>query len=254
MKMEDLTGHSESSRDEFLNDSPPSALHSIASVDETETQGAAGFVESSEETLEAGEGEQRDDTAYTDTNAGERNSSSVEVASGDMKSSKQGEVESQGSPTSSQNAGELELVNKTTPAEVENDTNNEEDTTQRHLPIPENSNNNVEVSPTTEPSKDASVSEGSDSSTQIDITTNALYSGFEVPGDETLEMAAGTGSEAEKQNADSRTVQEQQALQSLYHIKWIKWKGINTPIITQNENGPLPSAGNCKRSSSAETN
>ncbi|EDO33166.1 predicted protein, partial [Nematostella vectensis] len=28
--------------------------------------------------------------------------------------------------------------------------------------------------------------------------------------------------------------------QSLYHIKWIQWKGLNTPIITQNENGPCP--------------
>ncbi|XP_039629675.1 ubiquitin carboxyl-terminal hydrolase MINDY-2 isoform X3 [Polypterus senegalus] len=28
--------------------------------------------------------------------------------------------------------------------------------------------------------------------------------------------------------------------QSVYHIKWIKWKDENTPIITQNENGPCP--------------
>ncbi|XP_069766392.1 ubiquitin carboxyl-terminal hydrolase MINDY-2 isoform X2 [Narcine bancroftii] len=28
--------------------------------------------------------------------------------------------------------------------------------------------------------------------------------------------------------------------QSVYHIKWIKWKAENTPIITQNENGPCP--------------
>lgn len=238
--MEDLTGHSESSRDEFLNDSPPSTLHSTASVDETETQGATGSVESSEETLEIGESEESDDIACNDTNAGERNLSSVEVASGDMKSSEQGEAESQGSSTSSQNAVELGLVNKTSAAKVENDTNNVEDTTQGHLLIPENSGSTVEVSPTTEPFKDASVSEGSDGSTQIDITTNALYSGFEVPGDELLEMEAGTGSEAEKENADSRTAKEQQALESLYHIKWIKWKGINTPIITQNENGPCP--------------
>ena len=240
MKMEDLTGHSESSRDEFLNESPPSALQATASVDETETQGAAGFVESSEETLEVGEGEENDDIACTSTNVGERNSSSVEVASGDLKSSEQGEAESQDSPTSGQSAGELELLNKTTPEEVENDKNNEEDKTQRHLLATENSGSTVEVSPTTEPSKDASVSKGSDSSTQIDITRNVLYSGFEVPGHEPLEIAAGTGSEAEKENAESRTAQEQQALESLYHIKWIKWKGINTPIITQNENGPCP--------------
>lgn len=28
--------------------------------------------------------------------------------------------------------------------------------------------------------------------------------------------------------------------QSIYHIKWIQWKEENTPIITQNENGPCP--------------
>ncbi|KAJ8391598.1 hypothetical protein AAFF_G00087390 [Aldrovandia affinis] len=28
--------------------------------------------------------------------------------------------------------------------------------------------------------------------------------------------------------------------QSVYHIKWTKWKEENTPIITQNENGPCP--------------
>lgn len=28
--------------------------------------------------------------------------------------------------------------------------------------------------------------------------------------------------------------------QSVYHIKWIQWKQENTPIITQNENGPCP--------------
>ncbi|XP_078283451.1 ubiquitin carboxyl-terminal hydrolase MINDY-2 isoform X2 [Rhinoraja longicauda] len=28
--------------------------------------------------------------------------------------------------------------------------------------------------------------------------------------------------------------------QSVYHIKWIKWRAENTPIITQNENGPCP--------------
>lgn len=32
----------------------------------------------------------------------------------------------------------------------------------------------------------------------------------------------------------------QDGTQSLYHIKWVKWKNLNTPIITQNENGPCP--------------
>lgn len=28
--------------------------------------------------------------------------------------------------------------------------------------------------------------------------------------------------------------------QSVYHIKWVRWKAENTPVITQNENGPCP--------------
>lgn len=49
-----------------------------------------------------------------------------------------------------------------------------------------------------------------------------------------------TGS-ADKTGSVKLTSQsEQRALESIYQIKWIKWKGINTPIITQNENGPCP--------------
>ena len=28
--------------------------------------------------------------------------------------------------------------------------------------------------------------------------------------------------------------------ESIYHLKWFEWKGIQTPIVTQNENGPCP--------------
>ncbi|XP_066557401.1 ubiquitin carboxyl-terminal hydrolase MINDY-2 isoform X2 [Amia ocellicauda] len=35
-------------------------------------------------------------------------------------------------------------------------------------------------------------------------------------------------------------VKDRGAGQSVYHIKWIKWKEESTPIITQNENGPCP--------------
>lgn len=35
-------------------------------------------------------------------------------------------------------------------------------------------------------------------------------------------------------------VKDRVAGQSIYHIKWIKWREENTPIITQNENGPCP--------------
>ncbi|XP_029315559.1 ubiquitin carboxyl-terminal hydrolase MINDY-2 isoform X2 [Cottoperca gobio] len=38
----------------------------------------------------------------------------------------------------------------------------------------------------------------------------------------------------------TKTAKDRAAGQSIYHIKWIKWREENTPIITQNENGPCP--------------
>ncbi|XP_037343747.2 ubiquitin carboxyl-terminal hydrolase MINDY-2 isoform X1 [Pungitius pungitius] len=38
----------------------------------------------------------------------------------------------------------------------------------------------------------------------------------------------------------SASAKDRAAGQPIYHIKWIKWREENTPIITQNENGPCP--------------
>ncbi|XP_035507592.1 ubiquitin carboxyl-terminal hydrolase MINDY-2 [Morone saxatilis] len=38
----------------------------------------------------------------------------------------------------------------------------------------------------------------------------------------------------------TKSAKDRAAGQSIYHIKWIKWREENTPIITQNENGPCP--------------
>lgn len=38
----------------------------------------------------------------------------------------------------------------------------------------------------------------------------------------------------------TQCAKDRAAGQSIYHIKWIKWREENTPIITQNENGPCP--------------
>ncbi|XP_035252430.1 ubiquitin carboxyl-terminal hydrolase MINDY-2-like isoform X1 [Anguilla anguilla] len=40
--------------------------------------------------------------------------------------------------------------------------------------------------------------------------------------------------------AKASCAKDRGAGQSMYHIKWIKWMKENTPIITQNENGPCP--------------
>lgn len=231
--MEDLTGHSASDPDEFLNNAPASILHSTVTVDETETQGAA---ESSGEALEDSGDKGSDEIECTSANLGERDSQTpIDEASHDFTSSEQVETAVKDSEMSNQAS---ELVNEATP--VESDSNGEGDTTQSHLQSSENDGSiNAEVSPTTVVLKDSNVSEGSDSPSEIDITSNAIDSALE-PDDEGFEMAKGTGNEDETGNTESRTAREQLAIESLYHIKWIKWKGINTPIITQNENGPCP--------------
>lgn len=40
--------------------------------------------------------------------------------------------------------------------------------------------------------------------------------------------------------AKGSCAKDRAAGQSIYHIKWIKWREESTPIITQNENGPCP--------------
>ena len=240
--MEDPTGHSASNPDEFLNNTPTSTLNSAVSIDETETQcsNSTELAESSGETLsEKGDALQvsgvKGSDEIIDAKLNERNSSPLDEASlnDGLKLSEQVETAMQGCKMNSQDA---ELVNEATTS-IENDSNinSEADTTQSHLQLSENGDSTVEDSTATEPLKDANVSEESDNSAQLDVsTTNDVDSSVEPSSEGT------TGNEDETGNTESQTVQEQQTLQSLYHIKWIKWKGINTPIITQNENGPCP--------------
>ncbi|XP_078741163.1 ubiquitin carboxyl-terminal hydrolase MINDY-2 isoform X2 [Lampetra fluviatilis] len=57
-------------------------------------------------------------------------------------------------------------------------------------------------------------------------------------------VGGGTGGEAtplhKHQQQTAVAAKEKFPGQSIYHIKWIKWKGESTAIITQNENGPCP--------------
>ncbi|XP_072258417.1 ubiquitin carboxyl-terminal hydrolase MINDY-2 isoform X2 [Pyxicephalus adspersus] len=45
---------------------------------------------------------------------------------------------------------------------------------------------------------------------------------------------------AEEDEDASEAARERYPGQSVYHIKWIRWKEQSTPIVTQNENGPCP--------------
>ena len=247
--MEDITGHSASNPDEFLNNSPGCTLNAVAmSLDETETQSsAAPFVESSDKTpdkeaaLQVSNIKANDEVNVINSTLGEQNSSPQDEGSDNLKSTEQVETSTQEDEMSSRAA--QQLVDDASPAEIENDSPSEVDTTQGNLQVSDNDNSTVEVSTTTEDSKNTDSSVESDvnavhldiSATNNDSTLEPHTDEFEGEGSE---MAV--GSENVDQTGDISPTQERQALESIYHIKWIKWKGMNTPIITQNENGPCP--------------
>lgn len=53
-------------------------------------------------------------------------------------------------------------------------------------------------------------------------------------------LALALQNELGAEGAKPTCTKDRTAGQSIYHIKWIKWREENTPIITQNENGPCP--------------
>lgn len=53
-------------------------------------------------------------------------------------------------------------------------------------------------------------------------------------------LALALQNELGAEGAKPTNTKDRTAGQSIYHIKWIKWREENTPIITQNENGPCP--------------
>lgn len=58
--------------------------------------------------------------------------------------------------------------------------------------------------------------------------------------DRGLALALALHSEYGTDGTKTSCTKDRAAGQSIYHIKWIKWREENTPIITQNENGPCP--------------
>lgn len=236
--MEDVTEHTTSNPDEFLNSSPDFALGAGESGnDQTETQSSAGFIESSAETLDKGAASQGGNVATDDEGAtlSEQNSLPHVEGTDCLNSTEQSETSTRDGEMGSQ--GEEQHVDNAlpSPAEVEHGSPSEEDTTQGNLQVSETENSTPEVSTKTEDSKSPDLSTKNDlNAVHLDIS--------ETTNDSTLEphLNAFEGQSSEPQTGDKIQTREQQALESIYHIKWIKWKGINTPIITQNENGPCP--------------
>lgn len=137
--------------------------------------------------------------------------------------------------------------------DVHPDTNNPSDLTAETmhsgktlLPTTENSEA-MKLSSATEKNKgkiergNCSASRGSpETSSKVD---GSAVTGEDEPGVEakTTCEGAGTGKTDGEKGASKASASEiDEDKQSIYHVKWIKHKGAQMPVITQNENGPCP--------------
>lgn len=224
--------------DEFFNNVPVGTICSATSVgDDTETQGAVELCASVGEISEKVTGSPANNSGSDKI----MNSSSCEanlVVAVETRGETTGEAPDHSRQMNNPNETERGAVQA---GQVDNHSGTEEDTTQSYLQASENSGGTSEVSVTND-GLNINFSDRSDSSGQgeshaeeaneLESTSTAM----DVQEDsDTL-----TGHEENTESVKLASQQGQQALESIYHIKWIKWKGINTPIITQNENGPCP--------------
>lgn len=102
---------------------------------------------------------------------------------------------------------------------------------------------NAAKAKSTEGSNGGSLSEGLPSLDSLESFSNLNSCPSSDPVSETLEdqEKAPPGAQQGDEGAKGPSSKERCGpVQSVYHIKWIKWKEENTPIITQNENGPCP--------------
>ena len=240
--MEDLTGSLAPNSDEFLNDIPASAASSTMSIDETETQGAGEIHDSTNKTLVKESGSQANDKKandeITDVTSGQQNYLPMDEANSDSLLREQvGTVQCE--EKNSQDKG----VNETSAQDDDSGTEEDgyqEDTTQGNLQLSINTGSATEL-PTTTEELNINSSQKSDSSTPGD---DGKASEVGLTSEQATHVGEGSepnGNKEKTGSVESATEPEQHVLEdSLYHIKWIKWKGLNTPIITQNENGPCP--------------
>ena len=230
--MEDVTGNTASNPDEFLNNVPVSEVSSVTSLEETETQGTGELRDSSEMS------QKETGSKASDRKASNEIMDSV-LGGGDVLPV----VEDSGGTVQCREMNNQDGSDSETRPQLDNDSGTEEDTTQSCSQISENNGSTCEVSAANE-DLDINVSENNDGSGQdtsaVGITSEAGSASTAENVDQDSEMVTGHENKTEIAESAARSAQEQRVLESIYHIKWIKWKGINTPIITQNENGPCP--------------
>ena len=87
-----------------------------------------------------------------------------------------------------------------------------------------------------------SVLNDSDLEKPIPVTeepTNAVEGATKISLSD-YEIGATAASEASSCRATSPSKRSESPKQSVYHVKWVKFKGQDVGIVTQNENGPCP--------------
>ena len=231
--MEAVSENSASNPDAFLNNVPVSAVSSVTPVEETETQIATELCDSKGEMSKEETGSQA-----SDRKASDEIMDSV-LGGGDLLPVVEGSGETvQCREMNNQDGSESGIQ-----PQLDNDSGTEEDTTQSCSQLSENSGSTCEVSAANE-DMDINLSEKNDSSSQgasvAEITSEAGSTSTAANVDQHSELVTGHENKTGSAKSATSSTEAQQVLESIYHIKWIKWKGINTPVITQNENGPCP--------------
>lgn len=235
--MEDVSENSASNPDAFLNNVPVSAVSSVTPVEETETQSATEFCNSKGELSEEETGSQA-----SDRKASDEIMDSV-LGGGDLLPVVEGSGETSGETVQCREMNNQDESESGIQPQLDNDSGTEEDTTQSCSQLSENSGSTCEVSAANE-DMDINLSEKNDSSGQgagvAEITSEAGSTSTAANVDQHSELVTGHENKTGIAKSATSSTEAQQVLESIYHIKWIKWKGINTPVITQNENGPCP--------------
>lgn len=235
--MEDVTENSASNPDAFLNNVPVSADRSVTPVEERETQSATELCDNSGEMSEEGTGSQPSDRKVSDE------SMDSVLGGGDLLPVVEGSDETTGETVQSREMNNQDESENGIQPQLDNDSGTEEDTTQSCSQLSENSGGTCEVSAANE-DMDINLSEKNDSAGQgasvAEITTEAGSTSTAANVDQHSELVTGHENKTGSAKSATSSTEAKQVLESIYHIKWIKWKGINTPVITQNENGPCP--------------
>lgn len=230
--MEEATTNSVSNADENLNDTAVGISTTVTMLDMTETQSPGQICDCSEgdSDFQASDSKASDEMTIS-ISAGPN----FQTEAADFKTDANGERSDEKCCHK-----EMDSPDKTNSEGKANGSGTGESNPQTHIESLERDGNTTDPLVTNltedEDASDRSCQEASDvgEANQVGSPLTALQRNEDPQVETSNEI------ELTDRAAQLTTQKEERALESIYHIKWIKWKGINTPIITQNENGPCP--------------